>query len=92
MSNVNIEDISNLYIKFGRLYSLIDSIISTLHRKRGTINEEKIVVLKYDLGVVIIKWYDIILIFTPKFYALHENAPILLLALSGLYVIEEDTS
>ena len=45
-SNVNVEEISKLCVNFGRICSLMNSIFSSSHRKRCTINEEKIVALK----------------------------------------------
>ena len=41
---------------FGRLISLMHSVFSTLHSKRGEVASDKICVLKSDLNLLRIKW------------------------------------
>ena len=77
-SHVKVDEIDNLCVNFGRLGCLMDSVFSTLHRKRGAINEEKISILNSDLELVRIKWHVMILSLDPKFHVLHEHVPDLL--------------
>ena len=43
---------------FGRLISLMHSVFSTLHSKRGEVASDKICVLKSDLNLLQIEWKE----------------------------------
>ena len=77
-SHVKVNEIDNLCVKFGRLGSLMDSLFSTLHSKRGSMNEEKIATLNNGLYLVRIQWYGMRLSFAPNFHVLYGHVPDLL--------------
>ena len=90
-NTVSLKEIETTWTKYSRLCTLMDSVFSALHSKRGDVTEKKIGMLKYDINLVRIKWNEIHLSYVPKFHMLYEHVPDILLNLNGFYDVGEDS-
>ena len=88
--SVSDEEIRTTCLNYSRLCSLMDSIFSTMHSKRGSVTISKVNTLKTDLNLLRIKWNEMNLSYTPKFHVLYEHSADLLLEMDGFYNMDKD--